>query len=321
MLPPENRTGSLIGVIFSLNRAMQLQAALHSLLLNCQDAQRLELFVLYKTTSPVHSRQYARLVAEFDQYPNLHFQPENIFRKDLLSLLARHASLSAGRFKMFLNTLRLGGGFGWLGNQLLTFSHPVYVLFLVDDNIFVQPFCLFDVMGALGQQPSALGFSLRLGKNTTYCYTDGCAQALPDFFPYSANIQRFDWTVGKHDFHYPLEVSSSIYRLSEILPFINRMRFHDPNTLESCMWARRAAFGHSQPDLLCFESSVTFCNPVNRVVQNFKNRAAEKYDYPNQFLAEQFEAGYRINVASYQGFVASGCHQEVELNFIKIPGE
>ena len=321
MIPFEQEQSSIFGVIFSLNRAMQLQAALRSLFLNCRDVERLELFVLYKTTNSYHSRQYARLVAEFDQYPNIHFLPESNFRNDLISLLASHGSLSPDRFKMFLNTLRLGERFGWLGNKLLSFLRPVYVLFLVDDNIFVQSFRLFDVIAALEQRPSALGFSLRLGKNTTYCYPDDSAQALPGFLPLTPNIQSFDWTVGEHDFHYPLEVSSSIYRLSEILPFINRLSFHNPNSLESRMSASWATFKKRQPDLLCFELSVAFCNPVNRVAQNFKNRAAEKFDYPEQFLAEQFEVGYRIDVAAYQGFVTCGCHQEVELKFKKIPSE
>ena len=81
MISLEQEPSPIIGVVFSLNRAMQLHAALHSLLLNCQDAHRLELTILYKTTSPVHSRQYARLAAEFNQFPNLHFQPETNFRK------------------------------------------------------------------------------------------------------------------------------------------------------------------------------------------------------------------------------------------------
>ncbi len=317
----DNQPSSFFGVIFSLNRAMQLQAALSSFLFNCQDFERLELFVLYKTTTPEHARQYMSLVKEFEKYPNIHFQPETSFRKDLLFVLANQASLSPNRKKLFLNILWLGGRFGWLGNKALAFTRPIYVLFLVDDNLFVHPFRIFDAVEALGQNPTAIGFSLRLGKNTTYCYPDRSTQALPDFTALSPTMQKFNWTEGEHDFHYPLEVSSSIYRLPEILPFINRLRFHNPNTLESRMAAKWRSFLNSQPDLLCFERSVTFCNPINRVAQDMQNRAAEQFNYPDQFLAAQFDAGYRIDIAAYQGFLPNGCHQEVELKFEKISGE
>jgi hypothetical protein len=321
MVAIDNQPSSSIGVIFSLNRAMQLQAALSSFLLLCQDFERLELFVLYKATTPDHTRQYTSLVEEFEKYPNIHFQTETSFRGDLLTTLVNQASLSPNRRKLFLNLLRLGGRFGWLGNKVLAFTRPVYVLFLVDDNLFVQPFRIQEAVEALEQHPTAIGFSLRLGKNTTYCYPDRSNQALPDFTTFSPTILKFNWTKGEHDFHYPLEVSSSLYRLKEMLPFINGLRFHNPNTLESRMAARWREFVDSHPDLLCFERSVTFCNPVNRVAIDMQNRAAEQFNYPDQFLAAQFDAGYRIEIAAYRGFLPNGCHQEVELTFKKISGE
>jgi hypothetical protein len=317
MIPIEIDILPIIVVIFSRDRATQLHATLRSYLLNCRDAERANLYVLYKTSNSVHARQYALLETEFAAYPNIHFLPEENFRRDLLSTLTGHSSLNRDRYRKFLRTLWLGRCFGFLSNRLLKFDRLDYVLFLVDDNLFVQPFYLSAAVNALEQQPLALGFSLRLGTNTTFCYPDGCSQQLPPFTRLQSGILRFDWTDGEHDFHYPLEVSSSIYRMPEILPFINRIQFRNPNTLESRMAARASEFRVSYPHLLCFERSVTFCNPVNRVTQNIQNRVAEEFSYTSQFLAEQFAAGYRIEVEHYRGFISNGCHQEVEYFFKK----
>ena len=60
---------------------------------------------------------------------------------------------------------------------------PNHVLFLVDDALFVRPFRLEVAAQALDSNADALGFSLRLGRNTSNCYVLGRAQALPEFEP------------------------------------------------------------------------------------------------------------------------------------------
>ncbi len=71
----------------------------------------------------------------------------------------------------------------------------------------------------------------------------------------------------------------------------------------------------NQPALLCYEQSVTFCNPVNKVQTVYANRAGTASEYAADHLAELFDQGYRVQVAAYAGFVPSACHQEVELTY------
>ena len=52
---------------------------------------------------------------------------------------------------------------------------------MVDDNIFVKDFLLKEIIEALDRNPRAIGFSLRLGRNTGYCYMQGRDQSLPPF--------------------------------------------------------------------------------------------------------------------------------------------
>ena len=303
----------LFALLFSRDRAMQVDATLRSFLLHCQDAPQVDLFVLYTATNPQHQRQYAALAAEYRAYPAVHFVLEQNFRRDTLALLAQHSGLAGWRLDLYRRSLSLGHHFSLLNRPLLGFSPPAYVLLLVDDNLFVGDFNAHAAVQALAAQPGAIGFSLRLGRNTTFCYALDRPQALPEFQPLPGGLLKFDWTAGEYDFHYPLEVSSSIYRTDLILKRLDRSWFRNPNTLESRLADAWRAYERDTPWLLCYPQSVTFCNPVNQVESKYNNRSGVVHAYSNQYLADQFDAGLRVNVAAYSGFTPNGCHQEQEL--------
>jgi hypothetical protein len=88
--------------------------------------------------------------------------------------------------------------------------------------------------------------------------------------------------------------------------------------LEGRLAAQAQEFTKIRPSLLCFEQSVAFSNPVNKVQNQFNNRSGNKIEYTTERLAQMFDAGYRIDVDAYSGFVPNSCHQEVELQFVKI---
>ncbi len=299
-----------------MNRAMQLEAALRSFFLHGVDAGRVDLTVIWKATEENLARQYRQLIEEYKLLHSVSFMHEANFRRDLLELLAEKAGLSPGDFHGYRRALRTGRLAEFLGKRYLNLLSDRFVLFLVDDNLFVRSFNLAEASGALNQTSQALGFSLRLGLNTTHCYTMNRTQRLPEFTPIAPGIMSFDWTDAELDFHYPLEISSSIYRMHEVLPLLNRLRFRNPNQLESRMSMHRRDFICTHPYLLCFERSVSFTNPVNRVQQVEENRAGKSAANSTNALAEKFSEGKRIDVPSYSGFVSKSCHQEVELQFI-----
>jgi hypothetical protein len=45
------------------------------------------------------------------------------------------------------------------------------------------------------------------------------------------------------------------------------------------------------------------------------NRAGLNAGYSVEELAQKYEMGERVNVNAYDGFVPTGCHQEVEMIF------
>ena len=270
-------------LIFSKDRALQLDATLSSFLLHCTDAKSMHIRVLYTTTPSLHTEQYIHLEKEYHEYPFIQFIREQDFRSDVLALLA-------------------------------PFEH---ILFLVDDNIFVHDFYLQNAIEILNIHGDTLACSLRLGKNTTYCYPLNASQRLPDFEQLQNGMLKFNWTKGENDFGYPLEVSSSVYRVDDIVPFIARFPYRNPNTLEAFMNENKPVFQEDKPFLLSYEQSVTFCAPVNIVQTMWPNRTSKNIDYHSDKLSELFAQGYRVDINYYSDFTPNACHQEVELKLIE----
>ena len=268
-------------IVFSKDRAIQLDGALRSLFSHCKDLGegRLRVQVLYTSSSYFHETQYRQMAQRF---PDVTFMREHDFKKDLLACLIGHD----------------------------------YVFFMVDDNIFVKDFLLKDIIEALNRNHRAIGFSLRLGRNTGYCYMQRRDQSLPPFSDAGEDLLLFDWTSGESDFAYPLEVSSSVYRVSDIEPLLKHLDFSNPNILEATLDANKSTYQATKPNLLCYGSSVAFCNPANKVQTVFTaNRAGEDNAYGAVRLANIFAKGYRINIEEYSGFVPRSCHQEVDYVF------
>jgi FkbM family methyltransferase len=268
----------VLGLIFSKDRAMQLDCTMRSLGLHCRDLDTMDLRVIYTTSGPLHERQYAALAHD---YPSVRFVKEHLFKKDVLRAM----------------------------------STSDYVSFFVDDNIFVRDFSIIDAVKSLKENEKALGFSLRLGKNTKYCYMLDKPQALPDFSPAGEGKLSYEWPGRDGDFGYPLELSSSIYRSSEMASFLGPLEFTNPNTMELMMDSNKAVFRDAKNRLMCYASSVTYCNPVNKVQTLWANRSGDDTKYSVNSLAKLFDQGLRVDVESYSGTIPDSCHQEMDLRF------
>ncbi|MEN6414182.1 MAG: glycosyltransferase family 2 protein [Veillonellales bacterium] len=273
----------VVGLLFSKDRAMQLDAALSSLALHCLDMESIDLKVIWTCSGLSNEQQYQELA---NNYPSVTFIRQSNFPEQVLANIAGYE----------------------------------YVLFLVDDNIFVRNFSIHTVIENLSNNQDVLGFSLRLGTNTIFCYPLNREQQLPVFTVIVPEFLKFDWTAAQYDFGYPLEVSSSVYRVKDIAAILQHNPFFNPNTLEIALDTNKASFDSQKKFLLCSKHSYTFCNPVNKVQTIINNRSGEAYSYSPNKLSEMFTQGYRINVEAYRDFIPNGCHQEVELKFKKAAG-
>ena len=274
-------TDSAIMVIFSKDRAMQLNCCIDTLHKQCQDIDNIPVNVIYTTTNNDHERSYDILK---ENYPDINFIKENDFKKDLL-------------------------------DSLIGKTH---VLFIVDDTIFVDEFYIGDMVDALEYKHNeyALGVSLRLGKNTTHCYPLNKDQKIPDFVYGWFGLSKFDWKKSEYDFNYPLELSSSLYRIDDLRSIFTLISYNNPNELEYLLSIN--SFMIKKNYLLCFDTSVAFSNPVNKVQKTNNNRCAIDHSYSSEFLLGLFLEGFRIDITAFENFISLGCHHEVEFLFINL---
>jgi hypothetical protein len=303
------------GVVFSRDRAMQLHAALTSLSTQCVEADAISIDVLFAASSLAFARQYEVLERTWSGPLHLRFHAERDFRTDLLGILGarRRSTGLLHRLADLPGVLPHPEGSERPGETVAS-----HLLFLVDDSIFCRPFSIAAAMRALDARPRAIGFSLRLGRNTTYCYPLDAQQRVPSLESIGDDVFAFDWTTAECDFGYPLEVSSSLYSGPRMARLLAGMSFSNPNTLEGRLarsarrsWARRL------PELLCFERSVAFCNAVNKVQTVLNNRAGNEDELSAHELARRFDTGLRIDTSAFAGFMPDACHCTVPFSFIR----
>lgn len=268
----------MITVLFSKDRAMQCDLAINSLKENCIGEHKVH--VLYACSNKRHEESYKTLMNE---HPQIFFHKENNFKLDLLELV----------------------------------KDQDYVMFLVDDNIFTNNFNVYHILRLLNAHPESIGFSLRLGVNTTYCYSLDQEQEIPPCVKLADNILMFGWGEAKADFNYPLELSSSIYKVKNILPILNNTDYSNPNGLEWNMACSSPMFKSTKPMLMCYEQSVAFCNPINKTQRVNNNRSGNKSEYSIESLLKLYESGIRIDYKKFNHYVPNGCHEEVELTLDK----
>ena len=275
---------SVCAVVFSKDRAMQVDAAIRSFDRHALNSAFVKHFVLYTTSNDKHSRQYDDAIAS---HPNWRFvrQGES-FQKDLLSIVSGHE----------------------------------YVLFLVDDTLFVSDFDLDTAVLALSLRKDAIGFSLRLGKNTTYMYNIGESENVPRMSSMGCGVHSYSWIAASDgSFGYPIEVSSSLYRTEDLRKALDG-QFSNPNYLEVALHLHRGSLMASKPMLLCFGQSVAFSAPMNKVQADHDNRSSSDVaSYSPEALASKFDEGLRIDVSKFDGMIPTGVHQEVEFSFTRQP--
>lgn len=265
----------LITIIYSKDRAFQLEACLHSLF-NFSDDKSMVAVVLYKVTSDKIRAQYETLKNEYKQ---VNFVEESDLVEQTISEISNY----------------------W------------YVLIVVDDSLFYLPFNISNIIDQLKIDESSLGFSLRLGLNTTWNYMGNRKQPMPITENVAPGILRFDWTKQEGGFGYPLEVSSSIYRVSDIKLMLSKFvgLEANPSFIESKINNQKQKFANNKPNLLCFEKSVAFSCPVNLTKVGKINPHARKFDYPVNVLEDHFEAGIRFDIKKLKEVEIIGCHQEI----------
>jgi len=297
------RQARVVAVMFSKDRALQLDAALRSFFLNCSDPHLVSLKVIYTGRNATFLEQYHELGRQYAGDARVDFIEQTDFRKDVFEAIG--VPFSKWR-RVLTNVIPKKRG--------ISAATP-FLLFLVDDIIFAANFRLSEIVAALNDHRNALGFTLLLGENINYCYPLELPIEFPDCEHVTDRLLKYHWPSAGTGLNYPLEVSGSVYRLKEMAGLLGRIDFTNPNTLEASMAAAANDYQHSHPYLLCYRQSVSFCNPLNKVQNTYNNKDGGKPAYSPGSLANMFAKGYRIDIAPYQNMVSDAVHQEVDLVF------
>lgn len=273
--------GIVKNIIFSKDRPMQLDATIVSMKKKASDFNVHKTTVLYCVSNEEYAKGYELLIKE---NPDVKFVYEDSFKENLLQEI----------------------------------MDTEYVAFFVDDNIFLKDFSFSVCVDALKINKQAIGVSLRLGKNTDYCYALNQKQKVPDMDELNDSLFIYRWVGEEHDFSYPLELSSSIYRTEQILPLFEKANYRNPNELEHQMACASSIYSKLLPKIICFDISRTFCAPINIVQDIYDNRAGNRRYYSVESLLKLYLNGKRIDTDKYIDFIPVACHQEVDLEFKKI---
>lgn len=287
-------SNDIITIIFSKNRPLQLDLLLNSFYLHCMQSYSTDIHIIY-TYDNQYKNSYNQLIQEQEEKErdNIKF----IYEKD---------------YSTFKSTF------------IEKIKDYEYVMFLVDDNIFTHPFDLLQISDLLKLNHDVLGFSLRLGKNTNICYPLNVQQEIPKSIEYNSNINYFSalndlqifafyWIKAQLDFNYALEVSSSVYRVKDLIHWFRDLVFNNPNELEAGLYHYSYYF-YGKPKLLSYCTSVAFCAPMNKV-QNvaLNNRSNNMNMFSQESMLTMYKNGFRINPIEFDRFISNGCHQEVAL--------
>lgn len=250
---------SIAAMIFSRNRAMQLDALWRSIVKRMPGVFSTSA-ILWRTDSPAHERAYMTFWKEAAQLNAPCFGvSEKDFNRDFHELLNRLAK-----------------------------QHE-YICFFTDDDIVYRTPSEFPLL-----KSGALGYSLRLGANTTWDYMNKRPQAK-----------------GTGDFAYPFSLDGTAYRSIDVLKWIYGLSFRNPNDLEHqvCQYAMMA-----NAELDCgFHSSV-----VNIPHNAVSDSATPSMGGSAEILRQLYERGYRIDFEQMDFGEVIAAHQEIPYRFSRL---
>ncbi|MDG1301150.1 MAG: hypothetical protein P8R37_06135 [Opitutae bacterium] len=262
-------------IIFSKDRALQLDGLLRSMLHHVTGAYSIH--VLYCASNAAHAHAYQELIGSIQHSDQIQWTKEADFRKDLLHTLQGVQTTS--------------------------------VCFLVDDIVFIRPVDL----DTLDRNAMNCGIvSLRLGSQITFCYTKQKAMHLPTLNPSKKqdDLLKFSWEEGSYDWAYPLSVDGHIFPTSEIVVAARLLDYRAPNTFERALQILTSLY-QKRPGY-CFESPKMFNIPLNRVQNENENLSGE---ISSEYLLAKWQEGLTLNFITLTNTSTKSVHEERSISF------
>ena len=271
-----------VGVLFSMDRACQLDAFLRSCAENLKPLP--DIHILYCYSNEKHKQAYDLVAQCHQKFPvSFHKQQNNTsFRADLLALMEK---LSQGK-----------------------------IAFFVDDDVIKEP---TDVTELLELPSHQYVPSLRMGLNITYNYTTDTPITQPPMLhdPLAGDDKIvWQWGDGILDWGYPLSLEGNILNRREILAMLKLLDFSAPNSLEDVMQHLNPIF-HKRYGI-AFKQSKSVNIPCNKVQQENKNIHGAIHQ---DTILDHWLSGHMIDLELIYGCANQGAHEEIPVRFCPRP--
>jgi hypothetical protein len=266
-------------IVFSKDRAMQLELFLRSFNKYVTNYVNYKINILYTFSNENFKLGYDKLMKKYNYLSSesnlsVNWVKETDFKSNLISLIDMNNN---------------------------------YIVFFVDDIVFKNPIDFYDEqMTIFENDPDILCRSLRLQPNFKYSYASKEIMTNPEFLEH--NI--YNWKDESGDYGYPMSVDGHIYRTKDIIPYILKLPYKNPNSFEGQM----AIYPMLKPKMIIYDKSIIINNPCNKVQTNNPNFHG---NISAEFLNNKYLDGYIISLENFDGIETETCHQEINLIFKK----
>jgi len=212
-------------IIFSKNRASQLDLFIRSLKKYLVEFKDLTFNILYTYSDDKFKQGYEKLFTIHDESNLNYIKETKKFKEHILDIVD---------------------------------DEKKHIVFFVDDMIFKNEFSLKSKQFKLFTlDDNILTLSLRLHKNLSYCYPARIHQSPPKF----CSNNTFRWRGQQGDYGYPMSLDGHFFRTVDMLLFLKVLNYNNPNSLESLL----SSYPLNRPMMICFDESKVLTIPANKV--------------------------------------------------------
>ena len=264
-------------IVFSKDRASQLYLFLNSIEKNAKDI--FDLKVVYTYSNDEFKKGY-----------------------DKLQELCKNASID-------VSFVKETASFKQDVLNLLNLKYQFTTFFTDDDVLFDK--VDYETIEKSFKNESVFCFSLRLGMNTTFCYTMSQNNKLVISEETDDTI-IFDWQKSYMDYGYPLSVDGHVFRTKEIAKLSKAISFNSPNTFEGNLQIYETFPRHMMES---YKKSKLVGIPVNIVNSSHPNLNGQKFKFTTKDLNDKFLSDTFIDLNKIDFSNIIGAHQEVEYKF------
>ncbi|NJM98317.1 MAG: hypothetical protein HC800_15180 [Phormidesmis sp. RL_2_1] len=266
-------------IVFSKDRACQLELLLRSMMIFFESIDNCTTHILYAGSTPDYRDAYELVKA---RYPRFTYTCENehelSFKEHTLNLLQEKTP---------------------------------YVVFLVDDMVFRRPFSLSNISFEKFQEsPEVACLSLRLSPHIDYSYVFDTHSPPP---PLDQDLKWLWRRVPMNDdWGVVMSLDGHIYRTAEILPLVESADdFLNPCYLEGHLVS--SPLNH--PKMICLAESAVLTIPINQVQTTHQHRHGRLLSAES--LNKSFLDGYLVSLSQILDVSNRSVHHPLEFTLFK----